>query len=49
MKKMAPKAIKGIRKFAHKSMGRTDIRIDVKLNKHIWSRGIPEVCRDGFV
>ncbi|KAG6472592.1 60S ribosomal protein L31-like [Zingiber officinale] len=44
-KKMAPKAIKEIRKFAQKTMGTTDIRVDVKLNKHIWSRGIRSVPR----
>ncbi|KAL8503410.1 hypothetical protein ACS0TY_022231 [Phlomoides rotata] len=26
-------------------MGTTDVRIDVKLNKHIWSRGIRSVTR----
>lgn len=44
-KKMAPKAIKEIRKFAQKAMGTTDVRVDVKLNKHIWSRGIRSVPR----
>ncbi|KAG6664573.1 hypothetical protein CIPAW_02G102500 [Carya illinoinensis] len=39
----APKAIKEIRKFAQKAMGTTDVRVDVKLNKHIWSRGIRSV------
>ncbi|KAJ7517309.1 hypothetical protein O6H91_21G018100 [Diphasiastrum complanatum] len=42
-KKMAPKAVKEIRKFAQKAMGTTDVRVDVKLNKHIWSRGIRNV------
>ncbi|ONK70081.1 uncharacterized protein A4U43_C05F30040 [Asparagus officinalis] len=42
---MAPKAIKEIRKFAQKAMGTTDVRVDVKLNKHIWSRGIRSVPR----
>ncbi|MCD7451872.1 60S ribosomal protein L31 [Datura stramonium] len=28
-----------IRKFAIKAMGTKDVRVDVKLNKHIWSRG----------
>ncbi|XP_043689859.1 60S ribosomal protein L31-like [Telopea speciosissima] len=36
-KKMAPKAIKEIRKFAQKAMA--------KLNKHVWSRGIRSVLR----
>ncbi|KVH98242.1 Ribosomal protein L31e [Cynara cardunculus var. scolymus] len=44
-KKKAPKAIKEIRKFAEKAMGTTDVRVDVKLNKHIWSRGIRSVPR----
>jgi large subunit ribosomal protein L31e len=44
-KKKAPNAIKEIRKFAQKAMGTTDIRIDVKLNKHIWSSGIRSVPR----
>ncbi|KAM1363756.1 hypothetical protein ACFX15_028100 [Malus domestica] len=44
-KKKAPNAIKEIRKFAQKSMGTTDVRVDVKLNKHIWSRGIRSVPR----
>ncbi|KAJ7516558.1 hypothetical protein O6H91_22G065100 [Diphasiastrum complanatum] len=42
-KKMAPKAVKEIRKFAQKAMGTTDVRVDVKLNKHLWSRGIRNV------
>ena len=44
-KKKAPKAIKEIRKFAQKAMVTTDVRVDVKLNKHIWSRGIRSVPR----
>ncbi|CAI0428059.1 unnamed protein product [Linum tenue] len=44
-KKKAPKAIKEIRKFAQKAMGTTDVRVDVKLNKQIWSRGIRSVPR----
>ncbi|XP_076916159.1 F-box/LRR-repeat protein At4g29420-like [Bidens hawaiensis] len=44
-KKKAPKAIKEIRKFAQKAMGTTDVRVDVKLNKHVWSRGIRSVPR----
>lgn len=46
LKKMAPKAIKEIRKIAHKAMGTTDVRVDVKLNhEHMWSRGIRSVPR----
>ncbi|CAL9177034.1 unnamed protein product, partial [Musa hybrid cultivar] len=29
--------------FEQKAMGTTDVRVDVKLNKHIWSRGIRSV------
>ncbi|KAL0464406.1 UNVERIFIED_CONTAM: 60S ribosomal protein L31 [Sesamum latifolium] len=39
------KSHQGIRKFAQKAMGTTDVRVDVKLNKHIWSRGIRSVPR----
>ncbi|KAI9585931.1 60S ribosomal protein L31 [Glossina fuscipes] len=39
-KKRAPRAIKEIRKFAEKEMGTSDVRIDTRLNKHIWSKGI---------
>ncbi|PHT33317.1 60S ribosomal protein L31 [Capsicum baccatum] len=35
-KKEAPTAIKEIRKF---TMGTKDVRVDMKFNKHIWSRG----------
>lgn len=44
-KKKAPKAIKQIRLFAQKAMGTTDVRVDVKLNKLIWSRGVRSVPR----
>ena len=44
-KKKAPKAIKEIRKFAQKAVGTTDVRVDVKLNKYVWSRGIRSVPR----
>ncbi|KAL9233442.1 hypothetical protein vseg_009746 [Gypsophila vaccaria] len=44
-KKKAPNAIKEIRKFAEKAMGTKDVRVDVKLNKQIWSRGIRGVPR----
>ena len=39
-KKRAPRAIKEIRKFAEKTMGTPDVRVDTGLNKQIWSRGI---------
>lgn len=39
-KKRSPRAIKIVRKFAEKEMGTTDVRIDTRLNKAIWHRGI---------
>lgn len=39
-KKRSPRAVKIIRKFAEKEMGTNDVRIDTRLNKAIWSRGI---------
>lgn len=37
-KKRAPRAISEIRKFATKMMGTKDVRVDVKLNKAVWSK-----------
>lgn len=37
-KKKAPRAITEIRKFASKAMGTKDVRVDVKLNKAVWSK-----------
>ncbi|KAL9679811.1 hypothetical protein QQ045_017680 [Rhodiola kirilowii] len=34
-----------IRKFAQKAMGTKDVRVDVKLNKQIWSKDIFEACQ----
>jgi large subunit ribosomal protein L31e len=42
-KKKAPKAVKQIREFAKKMMGTNDVRLDVKLNKAVWSQGIKNV------
>ncbi|CAI6004613.1 unnamed protein product [Closterium sp. NIES-65] len=42
---LAPKAIKEIRKFAAKAMNTKDVRVDVKLNKQVWSRGVRNVPR----
>eukprot|EP00565_Helicotheca_tamesis_P005181 CAMPEP_0185728860 /NCGR_PEP_ID=MMETSP1171-20130828/4267_1 /TAXON_ID=374046 /ORGANISM="Helicotheca tamensis, Strain CCMP826" /LENGTH=120 /DNA_ID=CAMNT_0028397609 /DNA_START=51 /DNA_END=413 /DNA_ORIENTATION=+ len=42
-KKKAPRAIKEIRKFASKAMGTKDVRIDTKLNKHVWATGVRKV------
>ena len=39
-KKKAPKAVKALRKFAAENMKTKDVRIDVKLNQHLWSQGI---------
>ena len=36
----APRAVKEIKKFAEKQMGTNDVRIDTRLNKHIWSQGV---------
>jgi large subunit ribosomal protein L31e len=42
-KKKAPRAIKEIKKFAAEAMGTKDVRIDAKLNKFVWSRGIRNI------
>jgi large subunit ribosomal protein L31e len=42
-KKKAPKAVKQIREFAAKMMGTKDVRLDVKLNKAVWSQGVKNV------
>jgi len=42
-KKRAPRAIKAIQQFAEKAMGTKDVRIDAKLNKYVWSKGIRNV------
>merc|ERR1712221_15698 len=42
-KKRAPRAIKEIKKFAEKMMGTPDVRIDTRLNKHVWSKGVRNV------
>lgn len=39
----APKAIKEIKKFANRSMGTSDVRLDPKLNVELWKRGIKSV------
>merc|ERR1712156_1334718 len=39
----APRAIKEVKKFAEKQMGTSDVRIDTRLNKHIWSQGVKNV------
>merc|ERR1712150_370628 len=42
-KKRAPGSIKALRKFAMKQMGTPDVRIDTRLNKHMWSKGVRNV------
>jgi large subunit ribosomal protein L31e len=42
-KERAPKAIKQIKAFAQKIMGTKDVRVDVKLNKLVWSQGVRNV------
>uniref|UniRef100_A0A2I3SXL7 Large ribosomal subunit protein eL31 n=2 Tax=Pan TaxID=9596 RepID=A0A2I3SXL7_PANTR len=39
-KKCAPRALKELRKFAMKEMGTPDARIDIRLNKAVWAKGI---------
>merc|ERR1711976_611005 len=39
----APRSVKIIRKKAAQTMGTNDVRIDAKLNKFLWSRGIRKV------
>ncbi|KAJ1118367.1 hypothetical protein NDU88_006558 [Pleurodeles waltl] len=42
-KRRAPRALKAIRKFAVKEMGTPDVRIDTRLNKAVWAKGIRNV------
>merc|ERR1711973_306710 len=44
-KKRAPRAIREIKKFAEQMMGTSDVRIDVSLNKFVWSQGVRNVPR----
>jgi len=45
-KRRAPRAIKAVREFAVKQMATQDVRIDARLNKHLWSKGVKGVpCR----
>ena len=39
-KRRAPRAVKEIKAFALKMMGTSDNRVDVLLNKFIWSKGV---------
>lgn len=42
-KRRAPRAIKAIKEFTQKVMGTKDVRVDVALNKFLWSQGIQNV------
>ena len=42
-KRRAPRAIKEIKKFAEQMMGTPDVRIDTRLNKHVWHKGVKNV------
>ena len=42
-KKRAPRAVREIRKFAEVAMKTKDVRIDAKLNKYVWNKGIRNV------
>ncbi|KAK7802332.1 hypothetical protein U0070_025284 [Myodes glareolus] len=42
-KKCAPRSLKEIWKFAMKEMGTPDVRIDTRLNKAVWAKGIRSV------
>ncbi|KAI9326378.1 ribosomal protein L31e-domain-containing protein [Zopfochytrium polystomum] len=42
-RKRAPFAIKTIRRFAAKTMGTSDVRIDPSLNNAVWHQGIKTV------
>ncbi|KAK9900231.1 60S ribosomal protein L31 [Cystobasidium minutum MCA 4210] len=44
-KHRAPTAVKEIKKFAQKSMGTTDVRIDPSLNSATWALGVKSVPR----
>merc|ERR1712157_383695 len=44
-KNRARRAIKEIRTFAQKEMKTSDVRLDVKLNRAVWSNGVKNVPR----
>lgn len=47
-KKRAPRAVKEVKKFATKMMGTGDVRVDVKLNKAIWSQ-VRKGAQEGLI
>ena len=42
-KTKAPRAVREIKKFAEKMMKTKDVRLDTKLNKYLWSKGVRNV------
>jgi len=42
-KEKAPRALREIKKFAKKQMGTNDVRVDTRLNKFLWSKGVRNV------
>lgn len=42
-KKKAPRAIREIKKFAQEAMGTKDVRVDPRLNQHVWSTGVRKI------
>eukprot|EP00760_Papus_ankaliazontas_P033191 PhM_4_TR6224/c0_g1_i3/m.74766/K02910/RP-L31e, RPL31; large subunit ribosomal protein L31e len=42
-KRRAPRACKVVKEYAKKMLGTSDNRIDVKLNKALWSKGIKNI------
>ncbi|XP_060039398.1 large ribosomal subunit protein eL31-like [Erinaceus europaeus] len=42
-KKRAPRALREIQRFAMKEMGTPDVRVDTRLNKAVWAKGIRNV------
>ncbi|KAL7522030.1 hypothetical protein ACHAWX_006725 [Stephanocyclus meneghinianus] len=39
-KAKTPRAVKKIKEFAQKAMGTKDVRLDVEVNKFVWSQGV---------
>ncbi|CAM9246352.1 unnamed protein product [Hapterophycus canaliculatus] len=42
-KKRAPRAVREVKKFAQKMMKTSDVRVDAKLNKFLFSKGVRNV------
>jgi large subunit ribosomal protein L31e len=42
-KEKAPRAVRAVKAFATKMMGTKDVRIDTKLNKFLWSKGVRNI------